>query len=131
MQSKTYSFPATERALTMRVVGEKMLPVRSHRLFVFIVIAQFDRNKLPVATRVFFFVFLPVTRFSDDANSKSRQVLEGTPDGLSAAAYLRKAFSSMVKMQLDARDANGNPRFNDRKAKTSNRRSTPKKKQAR
>lgn len=60
-------------------------------------------------------------------NQKSRQVLEGTPDGLSAAAYLRKAFSSMVKMQLDARDANGNPRFNNRKAKTSNRRSTPKK----
>ncbi|CAN0272975.1 unnamed protein product [Laminaria digitata] len=59
------------------------------------------------------------------------EVLEGNPEGLSAAAYLRKAFSAMVKMQLDARDANGNPRFNDRKAKTSNRRSTPKKEKPR
>lgn len=54
------------------------------------------------------------------------KVLEGTPEGASAAAYLRKAFSAMVAMQLEAADeAGGRPRFVDRKGRTANRNSTP------
>ncbi|CAM9572980.1 unnamed protein product [Ectocarpus sp. 12 AP-2014] len=56
------------------------------------------------------------------------EVLEGTPQGLAAAAYLRKAFKAMVSMQLSRADAGGRrPRFVNRKERTTNRRSTPKK----
>lgn len=56
----------------------------------------------------------------------SPKVLEGTPEGAAAAAYLRKAFSAMVAMQLEAaKEAGGRPRFVDRKGRTANRNSTP------
>ncbi|CAB1115617.1 unnamed protein product [Ectocarpus sp. CCAP 1310/34] len=56
------------------------------------------------------------------------EVLEGTPQGLAAAAFLRKAFKTMVSMQLSRADAGGRrPRFVNRKERTTNRRSTPKK----
>lgn len=61
----------------------------------------------------------------------TEQVLERTPDGLSAAAHLREAFSSMVAVQLEARDVIGKPRFVDRRARTANRRATPKKRSSR
>lgn len=54
------------------------------------------------------------------------KVLEGTPEGAAAAAHLRKAFAAMVAMQLEAADAaGGRPRFVDRKGRTANRNSTP------
>eukprot|EP00752_Nemacystus_decipiens_P012633 g11189.t1 len=54
------------------------------------------------------------------------EVLEGTPEGAAAAAHLRKAFAAMVAMQLKAADeAGGRPRFVDRKGRTANRNSTP------
>lgn len=57
-----------------------------------------------------------------------KKVLEGTPEGESAAKYLRKSFAAMVAMQVEAASAAaGRPRFVNRKARTANRRSTPKK----
>ncbi|CAM9859729.1 unnamed protein product [Pylaiella littoralis] len=56
------------------------------------------------------------------------EVLEGTPEGVSAAAYLRKSFAAMVAMQIEAAGAaESSPRYVNRKARTANRRSTPKK----
>ncbi|CAM9616295.1 unnamed protein product [Scytosiphon promiscuus] len=56
------------------------------------------------------------------------EVLEATPQGVSAAGHLRKAFAAMVAMQVEAADAaGGNPRFVNRKGRTANRRLTPKK----
>lgn len=64
----------------------------------------------------------------DSTGARDGQVLEGTPQGLAAAAYLRKAFKAMVSMQLSRADAGGRrPRFVNRKERTTNRRSTPKK----
>ncbi|CAM9566981.1 unnamed protein product [Ascophyllum nodosum] len=53
----------------------------------------------------------------------SLEVLERTPEGLSAAQYLRRSFSAMVSTQLEARGDAKTPRFENRKAKTRHRRS--------
>lgn len=68
----------------------------------------------------------PLSRFLLCPPQRPTKVLEGTPEGAAAAAYLRQSFAAMVAMQLQAADeAGGRPRFVDRKGRTANRNSTP------